>query len=185
MAAMFAEYGARTINSDRIVHDLLRRRGDCYKPLVATFGPQIIGKNGIDRKKLAGIMFHDQRQLKQAQRIIHPKVRAVIKKTLAAYKKIGVHGIVVIEVPLLFESGFNRWMDTTVVVTSSRSRQVQRAVKQLKYTRTQALRRIAAQMPLRDKIRLADIIINNNGTKKETKKQVKSIWQKLTQKTKK
>ena len=185
VAGMFAALGAKVINSDKIVHGLLNRDGDCYKPLVKTFGPRVIGKNGIDRDKLAGIVFHDKRQLKRLERIIHPKVCAAIQKEMASCKKKGFHGIVVIEVPLLFESGFNRWMDTSIVVASGRARQMERAVGPLKLTRTQALRRIGAQMPLRDKIRLADIIIDNNGTRKETQKQVKTIWQKLTQRAKK
>ena len=185
VAGMFAALGAKVIDSDKIVHGLLNRGGDCYKPLVKTFGPRVIGKNGIDRNKLAGIVFHDKRQLKRLERIIHPKVRAAIQKEMASCEKKGFHGIVIIEVPLLFESGFNRWMDTSVVVASGRARQLKRAVGRLKLTRTQALRRIGAQMPLRDKIRLADIIIDNNGTRKETQKQVKTIWQKLTQRAKK
>ncbi|MBI5150601.1 MAG: dephospho-CoA kinase [Candidatus Omnitrophica bacterium] len=185
VTAMFAALGAKVIDSDRVAHGLLKESGGCYKQVVKTFGPRVIGPNGIDRNKLAGIVFHDRRQLKRLEKIIHPKVRAAIKTKLAAFKKSGFHGIVVIEVPLLFESGFNQWMDTSIVVASGRARQLERAVGRLKLTRTQALRRIDAQLPLRDKIRLADIIIDNNGTRKETGKQVKIIWQKLTRRAKK
>ncbi|MBI5416277.1 MAG: dephospho-CoA kinase, partial [Candidatus Omnitrophica bacterium] len=146
VAAMFAALGAKVVDSDRTVHGLLKQGGGCYQPLIKAFGPQVIGKSGIDRNKLAGIVFHDRRRLKRLEKIIHPKVRAAVQTRLAALKKSGFHGIVVIEVPLLFEAGFNRWMDTSIVVTSGRARQLERAVGRLKLTRTQALRRISAQM---------------------------------------
>ena len=86
---------------------------------------------------------------------------------------------------MLFEAGFDRCVDTTIVVTARRDAQINRSHKSLKLTRTEALRRIHAQMPLRDKIRRADIIIDNSKTKQQTHKQVKAIWQKLTQRAKK
>ena len=179
---MFARLGTKVIDTDKIVHREMRRGGRCYAPIVRGFGKQVVGKNGIDRKKLATIVFNDRRELKRLERIVHPKVGLGIKEEL---KKYGNSGIAVIEVPLLFEAGFDRYVDTTIVVTARRSAQISRAAKSLKLTRTEALRRINAQMPLRDKIRRADIIIDNSKTKTQTHKQVKAIWQKLTQRAKK
>lgn len=185
VAAMFAALGARVISSDAIVRQALRRKGLCYAPLLRTFGTGIKGKDGIDRKKLATLVFADAKKLKRLEAIIHPVVRTVIRQKLAAYKKRTSRAVVVIEVPLLFEAGFDRDMDTTIVVVAPRKQQIQRARARLKLTRTQALRRIKAQLPLRDKIRRADMIIDNASTQQQTKKQVNAIWQKLTQRRKK
>ena len=181
-AAMFARLGARVIDTDGIVHKEMRRGGRCYAPIIRAFGARVAGDNGIDREKLAGIVFNDRRKLKRLEGIVHPKVRLGISEEL---KKCRGKGIAVIEVPLLFEAGFDRCVDTTIVVTSRRDAQINRSHKSLKLTRTEALRRIKAQMPLRDKIRRADIIIDNSKTKTQTHKQVKAIWQKLTQRAKK
>ena len=179
---MFARLGARVIDADGIVHKEMRRGGRCYAPVIRTFGKQVAGGSGIDRKKLAAVVFSDRRKLKLLERIVHPKVRLGIQEELKKYRG---GEIAVIEVPLLFEAGFNRYVDTTIVVTASRRSQIERSRRSLKITRTEALRRIKAQMPLRDKIRRADIIIDNSTTKQQTHKQVKAIWQKLTQRAKK
>ncbi len=182
VAAMFARLGAKVIDTDKIVHKEMRRGGRCYAPIIRAFGRQVAGKDGIDRKKLGEIVFADRRKLKRLERIVHPKVRSGINEELKKYRG---REIAVIEVPLLFEAGFDRYVDTTIVVTASRRSQVERSRRSLKLTRTEALRRINAQMPLRDKIRRADIIIDNRTTKTQTHKQVKAIWQKLTQRAKK
>ena len=182
VTAMFARLGAKVIDADRIVHRELRRGGCCYAPVIRAFGTQIAGESGIDRKKLAAVVFNDKRKLKRLERIVHPTVRSGVNEELKKYRG---GEIAVIEVPLLFEAGFNRYVDTTIVVTASRRSQIERSRRSLKITRTEALRRIKAQMPLRDKIRRADIIIDNSKTKTQTHKQVKAIWQKLTQRAKK
>lgn len=182
VAAMFARLGAKVIDTDKIVHKEMRRGGRCCAPIIRAFGRQVAGKDGIDRKKLGEIVFADRQKLKRLERIVHPKVRSGINEELKKYRG---REIAVIEVPLLFEAGFDRCVDTTIVVTASRRGQVERSRRSLKVTRTEAMRRISAQMPLRDKIRRADIIIDNSKTKTQTHKQVKAIWQKLTQRAKK
>jgi dephospho-CoA kinase len=84
-----------------------------------------------------------------------------------------------LEVPLLFESGFDRYADVTIVVKTAQHRQIARALQRMNITRAQALRRIRAQMPFKDKIRLADFIIDNNHSKTNTLRQVKKLWQEL------
>lgn len=179
---MFARLGAKVIDTDKIVHKEMRRGGRCHAPIIRAFGRQVAGKDGIDRKKLGEIVFADTRKLRRLERIVHPKVRSGINEELKKYRG---REIAVIEVPLLFEAGFDRCVDTTIVVTASRRGQIERSRRSLKVTRTEAMRRISAQMPLRDKIRRADIIIDNSKTKTQTHKQVKAIWQKLTQRAKK
>ena len=93
--------------------------------------------------------------------------------------------ILILEVPLLFESGIDRYTDWTVVVKASQKQQVKRAVKRSSMTKQEALNRIKSQMPLSEKVRLADIIIDNGKTLNQTQKQVNKIWLKLPEKIKK
>ena len=139
-AAMFARLGARVIDTDGIVHKEMRRGGRCYAPVIRAFGARVAGDSGIDREKLAGIVFNARRKLKRLEGIVHPKVRLGINAELKKYK-----GIAVIEVPLLFEAGFDRYVDTTIVVTSRRDAQINRSHKSLKLKSTEALRRITAK----------------------------------------
>ncbi len=184
VARMFARLGAKIISSDSIVHQALRRNGPCYTPLTRTFGDKIKARAGIDRKKLAALVFNDTKKLKRLEGIIHPVVRAAIRQKLVEYKKRAAQAII-IEVPLLFEAGFDRYTDTTIVVVATQGQQIERAQRRLGLTRAQARQRIQAQMPLRDKIRRADIIIDNTTTQQQTQRQVGAIWQRLIQRRKK
>jgi len=104
---------------------------------------------------------------------------------LEKYQEKDKNTIIVLDIPLLFETGFNNFVQFTIVVGTDEKTQIDRSVSTLKITPEEARRRIRFQMPLEDKIRMADITINNGGTLKETQKQVEGIWQKLLQKTKK
>lgn len=183
VASMFARLGAEVIDTDRIVHEQLKKGGACYRPVVRAFGRSLVGPQGVDRAKLAGVVFQDPDLLKKLVGIVHPRVYIQMKKEVAALKERAK--VVVVEVPLLFESGFDAYVDVAVVVTARRKDQLARATGRLKITRAEALRRIRAQMPLQDKIRWADIIIDNSKTKTQTREQVKRIWQRWLQKRKK
>ena len=185
VAAMFKRKGARIIDADRIVHQLIGPRGRCYAPVVKAFGRRIVCQGRIDRKELASLVFQNERALKIVTDIIHPQVSAEIKKKIQEYRHGAFQGIVVVEVPLLFESGLDRYVDIAMVVTARRRQQIARASRQLNISQEEALRRLRAQMPLKDKIRLADMIIDNRGTKRQTQKQADGIWLKLLQNKKK
>lgn len=179
VASMFARLGAKVMDADRIAYEMTKPGGRCFKPIVKKFGKGILSKKRIDRRKLAAIVFADKNKLKQLERIVHPVVQNEIREKIQQEKRRGEHKLMVIEVPLLFESGINRDVDLTIVVKSKTSQQIQRAVNHIKITRQEARRRIQNQMPLTDKIRLADIIIDNSHSKQTTQKQVQRIWQKL------
>jgi dephospho-CoA kinase len=159
--------------------------GRCYPCVIKAFGSGIVRRGRIDRKELAAIVFQDGKALKKLADIIHPQVSMEIKKRIEDYRQTGFRGVVVMEVPLLFESGFDRYADIAILVTARRQQQIARASKHLNISPAEAMRRLRMQMPLKDKIRLADMIIDNSRTKRQTQKQVDKIWQKLLQKRKK
>ena len=179
VAAMFGQLGATIIDADRIAYKITQPNGECFKRVVKQFGRNILSQGYIDRQKLAAIVFKNHRRLRQLEKIIHPVVRQKIHQEIEQKERRGQKKIVVVEVPLLFESGINQDVDVTMVVHATSQQQIKRAVYHKKITKAEAKRRIQCQMPLKDKIRLADIIIENNQTKTKTKKQVKRIWQRL------
>ena len=179
VAAMFADFGAKVLNADRIAHQQILPKGVCFKRVVRALGKNILTAGRIDRRKVAASVFTNSRQLHKLERIIHPVVRNVLRTKIQEYKKGKGKVVVVMDVALLFESKLNVDSDLTVVVKTSRVTQINRAIKQLNITKADAKRRIKAQMPLEKKIRIADMIIDNNGTLTNTKKQVKQIWEKL------
>ena len=179
-ASMFARCGARIVDSDRIAHGLIAASGNCYRPVVRAFGREILTNGRIDRKKLGRSVFNDRKALLRLERIVHPAVRKEIIKEVKKNKR----KIIIVDVPLLFESGFDRMMDCTIVVKAGRKKQIERARRKLKVTRAEVLKRINRQWPQSEKIRRADFIINNNGTIQQLNQQVRKIWQKIQPKTK-
>ena len=179
VARMFMDFGAKVLDADRIAHQQMLPGAVCFRPIVKTFGKDILTAGRIDRKKVAARVFLDIKQLRKLEQIVHPAVRKVIIAKIRQYKKNRRKSVMVIDIPLLFESKLNRYVDFTIVVKASRTKQILRATKNLGMTKVDALRHIRAQMPLRQKIRLADIIIDNDGSLIKTKKQVVQIWEKL------
>jgi dephospho-CoA kinase len=180
-AKFFKDCGAVVIDADKIVHESIQRRGKCFTKVVKIFGKEILSKGEIDRKKLGQIVFHDPKQLVKLEKIIHPVVVGEIKAAIKSYRRKQAKKVLVLDVPLLIESGLDKLVDVTVVVAAKQRLQIQRAVQQLHVSPQQALKRIQAQMPLKEKIQWADCVIENNGTIPNLRKKVHSIWQKVQQ----
>jgi len=174
VATMLAEQGAKVLDADLIARRQLHRGKEGFQKIVKVFGSEILTQGRVDRKKLAEIVFNDEKCLRKLEGIIHPAVRKEILQKLEKYKK-GRQQVVVLDVPLLFESGLDAYVDLKIVVKATRDIQIQRAIQQLKITKVQAIKRIKAQMPLRAKMRLADIIIDNSGNLNQTRKEVKNM----------
>ena len=179
VAAMFSALGAKVLDADKIAHRQIRPDGPCFRSVIKLLGGSILTAGRIDRKKIAERVFKDKRLLRQLEGIIHPVVRDVLVMAIERFKKGRRFRAVVTDVPLLFEVGFDRHVDLAVVVYASRRQQITRAARMLNISKSEAIRRIRAQMPLRQKIRLADIIIDNSGTFNQTQKQVKQLWEEL------
>ena len=182
---MFADLGAKVLDADRVVHRLMAPNGRCYRRIIRQFGCGILRGKAIDRQKLAGIVFTAPAKRKKLEGIIHPCVRSEFKRLVAAYARGGRVKAVILEIPLLFESGHYRWLSTTVVVKASQGAQIERLRHKTKQSQADILRRIKAQMPIAQKIRKADYVIDNRGDRRNTKKQVVKIWNDLISENKK
>lgn len=180
VARMFQARGAKFISADAIVHRLLKGRGRCARRVVRVFGRGILSQGQIDRRKLAGVVFHDPVQRKMLEGIIHPEVIREIKKEVKAHKNVHRKKVLMIEVPLLFEAGLERIFDYTLTVFATRPQQIRRALQTRSLTRQEIQNRIKSQLPLAVKRRLADILIDNRGSLSYTKRQTSEAWHTLT-----
>ncbi len=178
VAEFFKRLGARVIDADKIVHDLFRPRTLCCKKIVKTFGPGILTETGaVDRGKLSGLVFDSPKRLKTLESLIHPEVIRQIKGLIAQYRKNKNVRAVVVDVPLLYESGLNELMDINIVVRATQKDQLSRTASRPAMSRAAKLKRIRAQIPLLKKMAWADIIIDNRGALKDTQRQVRKVWQ--------
>ena len=172
VARIFKSFGAKVIDADRLAHRYLSAGTDTYKKIIRVFGSGILKKDrAIDRAKLAAAVFNHQGLLRKLNRIIHPEVIRDIRRKIRKTKA----GLIVLDVPLLIEAGLIGLADKIIVVKISREKQIRRLVEKTHLSKKNILKRIKSQIPLAKKIRLADFVIDNSATIRETRKQVKEI----------
>jgi len=179
VARMFAQKGAKVIDADQFVHEHLKPTGKVYAIVVRAFGKKILNGKDIDRRKLAGVVFRDPRKLKKLTSIVHPVILKEVQARIKNLKRNTRIRLVVVDAPLLIEAGWHKWVDYVILVQASRSQQIRRVQAQRPINRAEILRRIKSQMPMRQKINMADIVIDNRKTLKETQKQTHMIAQRL------
>ncbi|BDG46186.1 dephospho-CoA kinase [Parageobacillus sp. KH3-4] len=173
---MIRELGIPVIDADQIARDVVKMGEEAYKQIIQTFGQDILQENGeIDRTKLGAIVFHNEQERKKLNAIIHPVVRRRMLAEKEAYVQKGAQ-TVVLDIPLLFESELTHLVDKIIVVYVDDDVQLERLMKRNGFSKEEALARIRAQMPLREKVKKADAVIDNNGTIEETKQQLLQIF---------
>jgi dephospho-CoA kinase len=172
---MLAKKGAATIDADAIVHGLYADDSTLRNALAREFGDTVIKEdNTVDRKALAEIVFDSARERKRLEELIHPRVRRKIKAELQQTQM----PIIVVDIPLLYENWWQDEFDAVVVVNANDETRLARLVKR-GMTRIESRKRIDAQMPMVIKLRKANFVINNGGTRAETQRQVDRLWQKI------
>lgn len=180
VARLFRAWGAFVADADEISRHALDPGTDCFDRTVLAFGRDILFADGtVDRKKVASIVFSDPDALDTLNGIIHPYVRETIRAVSGKAFAEAPHRLIVWDVPLLFETGYEQEVAKTVVVTARQSLRILRIVDRDGSTKAAALRRIRAQMPDREKVRRADIVIRNNGSWEELEKRTKEVFDEL------
>ncbi|HEY3297892.1 MAG TPA: dephospho-CoA kinase [Armatimonadota bacterium] len=176
VAGMLTELGARVISADAMVHEMLRPGTPVYKSVVEEFGREILDENrAIDRRKLAQIVFNDPDRRVRLEQILHPEVLSSIGDYVRAFRE-RESGVLVLEIPLLIETSSQGLVDKVLVVTAEQQTQIERLKYRYSINESQALLRIKAQMPLSDKVKLADWVISTEGSIESTREQVESVW---------
>ncbi len=179
VAWMFEEQGAKLLNADTISHEAIAPQSTVWKQLFDRYGKRIMLQDHvIDRKALAGIIFSDDIERKFVESIIHPKVHEELTKRIADLRRNGTQ-LLIVEVPLLFETKWDKEMDSIIVVSCDLEQQIKRCQDKFGLSREDVLLRIKAQRPIEEKITKADYIVDNSGSMNETFIQVRRIYSAL------
>lgn len=177
VASIFKGLGAKIIDADVMARKTYRIGRIAYKEILRSFGSGILDTdNDIDRKKLASVVFSNRKKLDRLNRIVHPQVIKEIKNEIKRLKK---KEVLIIDAPLLVEANVTGLVDKLIVVKASKANQIKRCRKKFHINKEDILKRIKRQIPLERKIKLADFVIDNSGTKSDTRKQVVEIWRKI------
>lgn len=175
---MLSDRGFTIVDADLAARVVVEPGEEAYGMVISAFGKEILAENGsINREKLGSIIFHDEEKRKLLNGIVHPAVREKMndwkEDALAAGKN-----TIIYDIPLLFESKLTHLVNRSIVVMVDEKVQLQRLLARNKLTEMEAKARIASQLPLRDKIGLADAVIDNNGSLDETEQQVDQLIKK-------
>ena len=173
VAAMLAEMGAEVIDADALVHQLMVPGSDSWREIVETFGQGTLSHEGtIDRGQLGEVVFRDPVALDQLEAILHPRVRRLAEERIAASPS----PVVVLEAIKLIEAGWASRVDSVWVVTCRRAQQLERLRARRGLSLAEAELRVRAQSPAAEKLKHADVVIDNSGSPRETRAQVENGW---------
>ena len=179
VSQFLAELGAVIVDADRVGHEAFKPDTDVWREVVAAFGRQILTPNGdIDREKLGETVFANPESLLRLNQITHPRIYEMVKARLEEYRRQGV-SVVVLEAPLLIEAGWSSLVDEVWVTVASEPTVLRRLKERPGLSEQQSLARIHSQLPSEERIKHADVIINNDGSLNELKAKVRELWQGL------
>jgi len=169
---MFKKMNIIVIDADVEARLAVMKGEAAYERIVAEFGREILLENGeIDRQKLGSIIFHQADKRQRLNEMTHPEVRKRMLEQVETAKNKDEE-VVILDIPLLFESKLNHMVDKTLLVYVDRETQLHRLIERNNLSLVDAEARIQSQMPLKDKVMLADAVINNNGSIDDTKRQL-------------
>ena len=176
VASLFKELCAYVIDWDELAREVTRPHLKAWKEIVEYFGKGILNEDlTINRQKLADIVFSNKEKVAKLDQIIHPEVFKEDERITDEIKSLDPDALVIKDIPLLFELTRPVYVDKMVVVSVSEQTQLRR-LEQKGMSREDAQRRIKFQLPLEEKIKSADFVINNDGSLEETKRQVEEIY---------
>jgi len=182
VASMFKDLGAKIVDVDKIGHSVILPHRPAWKKIIRLFGKDFLRNDlTIDRGKLGKIVFTNQTLLKKLNEITHPEIIKVIKKEInfAKNRTYNQEKILIIDAALIYEAKMDRLMDKIIVVYINEDEQEKRLIRRNNLSKEEALQRIKSQMPMKEKIKMADHVIDNSNSLNATKEQVEKIWQSL------
>jgi dephospho-CoA kinase len=189
---MFVACGAHLVQADRIAHSLMQPGEPVYNEVVRHFGREILNPDcSVNRSKLAELAFGPSRspvgnrssRIEELNRIVHPAVIRSQEEWMQAIGLQNPHGAAIVEAALLLEAGAAKSFDRMIVVTCKPEQRAERFASRqkidLESARQEVARRMAAQLPDEEKIKVADYVIDNSGSLEQTRNQVNAVWDKL------
>jgi len=182
VASMLRDLDCPVLDADSLARELLEPGQDAYKEVVREFGEGVLLKGGaVDRPKLGAVVFADARKRARLNQILHPRIQKVVADWFTALDRPGGPDTAFEDAALILEAGVKNSFDCVVVCWCRPEQQVERLL-QRGMSEADARLRIAAQMPIEEKRRLADVQVDCSGSMEETQRQVKALVEKLKQK---
>ncbi len=184
VSRFLAELGAVAIDADKVGHEAFKPGTESWKEIIAAFGREVLTPGGeINRQKLGEIVFGKPELLSRLNQVMHPRVYDMVKAQFEEYRQQGVK-VVVLEAPLLVEASTKgasliELVDEVWVTVASEATVVRRLEERSDLSREQALARIESQLSSRERIKRADVVINNDGDLGDLKAMVEELWQRL------
>lgn len=178
VARMLGEYGLPIVDADVVARVVVEPGKDTLAKIAEAFGQDVITEKGeMDRAKVGSIIFRDESKRKVLNEIMHPAIRAEMLRQREEHFANGAK-TVIMDIPLLFESKLQHYVEKILVVTVSEEIQLQRLMERNNLSEEEAHARISSQLPLSEKEKGADAVINNNGTIEETREQLEMVLRK-------
>ena len=179
-ASYFKEFGAYIIDADSISREVVEPNKVAWKEISLEFGAEFLNADQrLNREKIANEIFQNPKKRIILENIIHPRVFAIEQKLYKSHQLSDPKAIVIIDAALLIESNNYKNIDRVIVINSSTSIQIQRVISSSGKSEESVKSRLKTQMPLEEKLKYADYIINNEGTREELKSQVFSLYRLL------
>jgi dephospho-CoA kinase len=182
VARLFKDFGAAIVDADAIAREVVAPGGPAYDGIVRAFGPAVVRSDGtLDRKALGDRVFSDVSARRELNALTHPHIRRRMAENVAQLGAAPGVEVIVLDIPLLLETtdGRDLGVDGIVVVDAGDDVRVSRLVARDGLAEADARRRLAAQMPLPEKVTRADWVIDNNGSPERTREQVRTLWEAL------
>ena len=170
--------GIPVVDADIVAREVLSLYPKILDYLKGRYGERVFRDGELDRKELGRIVFSSDRDRKEYMDIIMPYIRLEIEKRLDMLESED-YAAAILDAPLLFEEGFEKDMDCTILVYAEAQVQLQRLMKRNGITEEEASRMIASQMPVKKKLDLADYVVDNSGDLEETKEEIDMVFMKM------
>jgi dephospho-CoA kinase len=182
VARLFQDCGAILIDADVLARAVVEPGKPALKAIARAFGKKMIAEDGtLDRHALAKIVFGNKAKLTKLNAIVHPRVAREQARLAREIAEKEPDAVVLYDAPVLIEAGAHKRMDKLIVVAADEQTQIKRLRNRNHLSRAEALRRIRSQMPLADKTKLADYVIDGTLSYEQTKHEVERIYAELKQ----
>jgi len=179
VARMFKSLGAEVLDADQAAREAVAVGAPAWQELRRLYGADYFNENGeLNRSKLSKLVFADPEERRRLDGLIHPRVEAALQARLAELGRRGA-ALVLVEVPLLFETGREAAFDRVIVVAAPEALQIRRLRGRDRRGPEEIRGILKAQWPLADKVARADYVVDNGGRRRLTARQVKNIWAEL------
>ena len=183
VSGILKELGAFIVDADRAAHEVVLPGTKAFNEIVRIFGKQILQKSGeIDRERLGSIIFNDSAMRSILEEVVHPEVMRSMDEQICSIKSDFPDAVVILDVPLLIETGMHKGVSEVIVVYCPEDMQIKRLMIRDNISREEALAKVRAQISIEEKRRYASVLIDNSASRENTRRQVKNTYIRIKEK---